>query len=103
MILVYGICAIIPPTIGRPTEKPPTTRFRRLMKFYLRRPQKRRCYGQRWQVKTVVNMLRRRLGETLNARNHHRQNRALLLKVIAHNLMIVWWIGFFTKQVTPGY
>ena len=85
----YGICAIIPPTIGRPTEKPPSTRYRRQMRAYFRRPPERRRYGQRWQVETVMSMLKRRLGETLNARSHHRQNRALLLKVITHNLMIV--------------
>jgi hypothetical protein len=95
----YGICTIIPPTIGRPTQKPPSTRFRRQMKFYFRRPRKRRRYGQRWQVETVVSMLKRRLGETLNARSHQRQNRALFLKVITHNLMIVIWeLGFLQSN-----
>ncbi len=34
-------------------------------------------------------MIKRRLSETLNAHSFHRQNRALMLKVITHNLMIV--------------
>ncbi len=95
----YGVCAIIPPTIGRPTQKPPATRFRRRMWVYFRRPPERRRYGQRWQIETVISMLKRRLGETLNARSHHRQNRALLLKVITHNLMIVWrQLGFLQSR-----
>lgn len=95
---VYGICAIIPPTIGRPTEKPPSTHYRRQMRAYFRRPPHRRRYGQRWQVETVISMLKRRLGETLNALNHHRQNSALLLKVITHNLMIVWRVPGFLQS-----
>ena len=66
---------------------------------YFHRPPERRRYGQRWQIETVISMLKRRLGETLNARSHHRQNRALLLKVITHNLMIVWQrLGFLQSR-----
>lgn len=93
----YGICAIIPPTIGRPTTKLPSGRFRRQMRAYFRRPPERRRYGQRWQVETVFSMIKRRLGETLNARSYHRQNRALLLKAILHNLMIVAWTWVFYR------
>jgi len=98
----YGICALIPPTIGRPTAKPPSTPFRRRMRAYFRRPPERRRYGQRWQVETVISMLKRRLCETLNARSYHRQNRALRLKVITHNLMIVLYIWLFYRAIlTP--
>ncbi|MBK8270273.1 MAG: hypothetical protein IPK83_19050 [Planctomycetes bacterium] len=43
----------------------------------------------------MFSMIKRRLGDTLNARSHHRQSRALFLKVITHNLMIVVWIKVF--------
>ncbi|MBK8270274.1 MAG: transposase [Planctomycetes bacterium] len=43
----HGLCAIIPPRIGRPTEKPPSTRYRRQMRAYFRRPPECRRYGQR--------------------------------------------------------
>jgi hypothetical protein len=87
--LEHGIPIIIPPLIGRPTEKPPSTYHRRCMRSYFKRPPERRRYGQRWQVETVFSMIKRRLSETLNARSYQRQNRALMLKVITHNLMIV--------------
>ncbi len=84
-----GIGLIAPPKIGRPTAKPPTGRFRKQMWHYFQRPPERRRYGQRWQVETVFSMIKRRLGETLAARRRARQNRALFLKAITHNLMII--------------
>jgi hypothetical protein len=81
--------SIIPPTIGRPTEKPPRTRYRRAMRAYFRRPARRRRYGQRWQVETVVSMIKRRLGEGLGARSERRQNQAMMLRAIVHNILIL--------------
>jgi len=96
------IRSIIPPTIGRPTAKPPTGRYRRLMARYFERPPQARRYGQRWQVETVFSMIKRRLGETVSARTYHRQNRALLLKAIAHNVLILLWLmRFSTEQGRP--
>jgi len=37
-----------------------------------------------------MSMIKRRLGETLSARSYRRQCRAMLLKVIAHNVLILW-------------
>jgi hypothetical protein len=34
-------------------------------------------------------MIKRRLGSTLNAQRRHAQSRAMLLKAIAHNLLIL--------------
>jgi len=82
--------SFIPPTIGRPTQKPPTTRYRRAMRAYFRRDPKRRRYGQRWQVETVVSMIKRRLGEVLGARSQRRQNRAIMLRAIVHNILILF-------------
>ena len=81
-----GIRSIIPPKIGRPTEKAPTGYYRRLMSQRLHLT----CYGQRWQVETVVSMIKRRLGSAVNARSYWSQCRALMLKAIAHNILILY-------------
>ncbi len=59
------------------------------MRWYFQRPSDRRRYGQRWQVETVISMIKRRLGETLSTRGFRRQNRAILLKVVTHNILIL--------------
>ena len=92
------IRSIIPPTIGRPTDKLPKGRYRRQMAKYFKRPPGRRRYGQRWQVETVFSMIKRRLGETLSARSYHRQNRALLLKAVVHNILILLWPRRFSTE-----
>ena len=84
-----SIRSIIPPRSGRPTTKLPNGRYRRRMHYYFQRPKERRSYGQRWQVETVMSMIKRRLGETLSARSYRRQCRAILLKVITHNVLIL--------------
>ncbi len=81
--------SIIPPKIGRPTAKPPRGYYRRMMRRYFKRPVELRRYGQRWQVETVMSMIKRRLGEALSARSYRRQCRAMLLKAIAHNVLIL--------------
>ncbi len=81
-----GIRTIIPPKIGRPTDKVPTGYYRRLMSQRLHLT----SYGQRWQVETVVSMIKRRLGSAVNARSYWSQCRALMLKVVAHNLLILY-------------
>ena len=96
------IRSIIPPKIGRPTEKLPSGHYRRQMTTYFKRPAERRCYGQRWQVETVMSMIKRRLGSTLNARRRQAQNRAMLLKVIAHNILILYVCrGFLRSKNVP--
>ena len=93
------IRSIIPPEIGHPSDKPPRGRYRRQMRAYFRRPPERRRYGQRWQVETVLSMIKRRLGDTLNARSCRRQNRAILLKVVTHNILILLLpAGFSTEH-----
>jgi transposase len=84
------IRSIIPPQIGRPTAKPPTGRYRLAMQRYFRRPKRRRRYGQRWQAETVFSMIKRRLGASVNARSDRRQRRAMLLKAIVHNILILF-------------
>ncbi len=46
-------------------------------------------YGQRWQVETVMSMLKRNLGHAITSRRDHHQNRDLLLHCLTHNAMIL--------------
>jgi len=81
-----GVRSVIPATIGRPTTKQPTGRWRRLMK---RRLDKDYCqYGQRWQAETGFSMSKRRLGSSINGRSYASQCRDLLLLVITFNIML---------------
>jgi len=99
-----GIRSIIPPTIGRRTDKPPAGHYRRQMRWYFQRPRDQRRYGQRWQVETVIGMIKRRLGETLSTRGFHRQTRAIWLKVVTHNILILLRIKVFYRAIlTPFF
>lgn len=80
-----GIRSLIPAKHGRPTDKPASGRYRRLMQT--RRFDKKR-YGQRWQVETVVSMMKRRLGSSLSGRTYWSRRRDLMLMVLTHNIMI---------------
>ena len=81
-----GIRSIIPPKIGRPTETAPTGYYRRVMSERIHLT----SYGQRWQVETTVSMIKRRLGSAVNARSYWSQCRALMLKAVAHNVLILY-------------
>ncbi len=80
------IRTIIPAGIGRPTEKPPTGYYRRWMSQRLHLT----SYGHRWQVETVVSMIKRRLGSAVNATTYWSQCRALMLKAVTHNILILY-------------
>ena len=80
-----SIRSIIPPLIGRRSEKPPSGFYRRLMTYRFNST----LYGQRWQVETVFSMLKRLLRSALTARNYHSQSRELRLKALTLNLMIL--------------
>ena len=82
-----GIRTIIPPRRGRPTDKPPAGRWRRVMRSRFSRL--KRTYGQRWQVETVNSMVKRRLGSALRARLEINQFHEIVLRAITHNVMIV--------------
>ena len=81
-----GIRTIIPPKIGRPTHKAPTGHYRRVMSQRIHLT----SYGQRWQVETTVSMIKRRLGSAVNARSYWSQCRALMLKAVTHNILILY-------------
>jgi len=83
---MLDVRTIIPAGIGRPTDKPPTGHYRRLMSQRLHLT----SYGQRWQDETVFSMLKRRLGSAVNATTYWSQCRALMLKAVAHNVLILY-------------
>lgn len=80
-----GVRSLIPATIGRPTTKPPAGHWRRQMKARLHLTR----YGQRWQVETVISMLKRLLGSELKARTYWSRYREMLLMAFTLNVMIL--------------
>lgn len=83
--IAFGVRTIIPPTRGRPSAEPPTSYYRRRMAQHFNTPR----YRQRSQVETVFSMLKRRLGSAVNAYSPWSHRRALLLKVLTINIMIL--------------
>lgn len=79
-----GVRSVIPPLHGRPTNKLPAGEHRRRMKRY-----RDFRYGRRWQVETVMSMIKRNLGGFVAARSDPARNRETLLKVLTHNIMLV--------------
>jgi len=88
------IHSIIPATIGRPTKKRPSGHYRRQMATDF----DKQTYGQRWQSETVFSMIKRNLGEEVDAKTYWSQCRSLLLMAITHNVMVAKG-GFSTEQV----
>jgi hypothetical protein len=82
-----GVRSFIPATIGRPTTKLPSGRYRRQMKQRLNKRYGR--YGQRWQAETGFSMFKRRLGPAIHARQYWSQCRELLLRAITYNIMLL--------------
>ena len=82
--------SVIPPRLGRPTNKPATGKHRRMMQ----RRFNTKAYGQRAQVETVMSMIKRRQGSHIRSRSYHSQCRDLRLMVLTHNIMIL-----LTKRV----
>ena len=80
-----GIRSLIPPKHGRTTNKPASGHYRRLMQTRFNKTR----YGQRWQVETVVSMIKRRLGSATSGRTYWSRRRDLMLMVLTHNIMIL--------------
>ena len=89
----HGIQSLMPARHGRPTKggKPPSGRYRHQMSRRLRTKRGRResGYTQRWQVETVMSMIKRNLGEELSGQTRHSRNRQMRLLVVVHNCMIL--------------
>jgi hypothetical protein len=93
-----GIHTIIPAEHGRPTEKLPSGRYRRLMKVRFVRT----AYRRRGQVETVISMIKRRQGADVYARTYQNQCRELRLLDLTHNIMILVMVeDFYTAVLTP--
>jgi hypothetical protein len=82
-----GVRSFIPATIGRPTAKQPTGRYRRQMKQRLDKDYGQ--YGQRWQAETGWSMVKRRLATAVRGHTYGSQCRDLLLIAITYNLMLL--------------
>ena len=80
-----GVRSIIPPTRGRPTTRPATGHYRRLMQT--RFPKKR--YGQRWQLESCFSQDKRRFGSSIEGHTYWSRCRKLLLRVLVHNVAII--------------
>ncbi len=97
-VRAYAIRSLIPAERGRPSEKPPAGRWRRRM----RRRLDKKKYGRRWRVETVSSMIKRLLGSAPRARSYWGQCREVVLRVIAHNVMIVIRAHLFYRARSPG-
>ena len=94
----HGVRTVIPAKHGRPTDKLPKGRYRRLMKQRFNRP----AYKRRSQVETVMSMIKRRQGPHVNGRSYHSQCRDLRLLALTHNVMILLWSEVFYRAfLTP--
>jgi len=81
----YGIRTIIPAKHGRPTTKPASGHYRRLMQTRF----DRNAYRDRVQVETVISMIKRRQGNHVRGHTYPSQCRDLRLLVLTHNIMIL--------------
>jgi hypothetical protein len=89
------IRTITPPQIGRPTTKPASGRYRRLMQVRF----DREAYHNRCQVETVMSMIKRRQGFHTAGHTYHSQCRDLYLMALTHNAMILVIIQVFYRAV----
>ena len=94
-----GVRSIIPAKHGRPTTKPATGHYRRLMqtRFDIA------AYRDRVQVETVISMFKRRLEGFVRARTYWSQCRELRLKVLTHNVMILLRIEVFYRALMSPF
>ena len=80
-----NIRTIIPPKIGRRTNKLPAGKWRKIMATRFNK----KFYGQRWQVETVNSMIKRNMDSFLRARSYWAQCREIMLRLFVHNVTIV--------------
>jgi hypothetical protein len=87
--LDMSVRSIIPPRIGRPTDKPPRGDYRRLMHQRFARKADRNSYGQRAQSETVNSMMKRNFGDALRSILPERREKEMLLRSLTHDLMLL--------------
>lgn len=101
--LVFGTRTLIPPRHGRPTKKLPAAYYRRRMARLFAKKRKRKPYRQRAQVETVFSVLKRRLDSSVNAHSYWSQCRALMLKALTHNIMLLRRKQVFDRAGATGF
>jgi hypothetical protein len=94
---------LIPPNHGRPTKKLPAQYYRRRMKRIFATRRSRKPYRQRAQVETVFSVVKRRLDSSVNAHSYWSQCRALMLKALVHNLMLLKRRQVFDRATITPY
>jgi hypothetical protein len=86
-----GARTLIPAKHGRPTDKPASGRYRRLMQTRFDETK----YHRRAQVETVISMIKRRQGNHVRSRTYQAQCRDLRLMALTHNVMILLRVEVF--------
>jgi hypothetical protein len=89
----HGIRTVIPAKHGRPTDKPATGHYRRLMQTRF----DRQTYRNRTQVETVMSMIKRRQGSCVRGHTYWSQCRDLRLQALVHNIMILMLVEVFYR------
>jgi hypothetical protein len=95
----HGTRTTIPPDSGRPPKDPntlPTDKYRRLMKTRFNK----KAYRKRPQAETVFSMLKRNFGPSLRGRSHWSRNRDLFLRVLTHNIALIFLRVFYRAVST---
>jgi len=86
-----GVRTLIPAKHGRPTDKPASGRYRRLMQTRFDKSK----YHRRVQVEAVISMIKRRQGAHARGRSYQAQCRDLRLMALTHNVMILLRVKVF--------
>jgi Transposase DDE domain/Transposase domain (DUF772) len=84
-----NVRSIIPPGIGRPTNKLPRGRWRRHMARRFAGKADKKLYGQRSQSETVHSMIKRNQGSALRSRTPERRKKEMLLRTLTHNIALL--------------
>ena len=84
-----GVRSLIKAAVGRPSDRPPSGYYRRIMSKRLVGSQRGKKYGQRAQVETVNSMLKRNFGDALRARSPKARRNEQLLRVLTHNIALL--------------
>jgi Transposase DDE domain len=95
-----GIESVIPAKAGHPTDQLPRGKWRWLMATHFNTED----YGQRWQVETVMRMIKARQGESMTARSDATRRDELGLMAVTHNVMIIlcaWARAFLQSMFIP--
>jgi hypothetical protein len=92
---VLGMKTSIPPTRGTPPKDLPRKYYRRLMATDFDHG----AYKQRWQVETVISMIKRNIGYVIKSKTQPAQNAEMALMAITHNLMILYLSKSFSTEL----